>query len=169
MVRDRSNSSKAPTDLPCVKSRRRIHRSIIEGCDCHLRRHFVSRPATINLFSHYPRNGSVDKQKIRNPKEISNHRNVFNMLYVAATRAREKLLIIQLDDSVGRNRVRTHSSRRGNVNIENYDPNCCPVTKALTFCAFDEPSARSPPSVFSILVVFFCRQWDQVFSVLVHP
>lgn len=61
-------------------------------------------------------------------------RNVFNVFYVAATRARKKLLIIQWNDQP----YVTHSSRtvQAEDDLLSFDPGY-EVTRALEFCQFD--------------------------------
>ena len=65
--------------------------------------------------------------------EKEDPRNVFNVFYVGATRAREKLLIIEWDELA----YATHSSRKTKLKSDVYSPTTCPVTKVIEHCPFD--------------------------------
>lgn len=69
-------------------------------------------------------------------------RNVFNMFYVGATRARKLLLIIQWSSDA----YATHSSQLKRVHHDEYEPQPCAVTKALEFCPYEETLCEQSPS-----------------------
>lgn len=64
---------------------------------------------------------------------ISDPRDLFNVFYVAATRARKRLHIIQWDSLP----FATHMSRRGAPGATLQPPLFCPVTRALEYCGYD--------------------------------
>ncbi|KAI0564170.1 UvrD-like helicase [Gracilaria domingensis] len=69
-------------------------------------------------------------------------RNVFNMFYVGATRARKQLLIVQWSEQAHA----THTSRVKYVEDEDFVPAPCPVTKALEYSPYIKMLCEESPA-----------------------
>ncbi|KAI0559056.1 hypothetical protein FGB62_169g222 [Gracilaria domingensis] len=69
-------------------------------------------------------------------------RNVFNMFYVGATRARKQLLIVQWSEQA----YATHTSRVKYVEDEDFVPAPCPVTKALEYSPYIKMLCEESPA-----------------------